>query len=46
MIGPSRQCAVVEMATIREGREFEDLDYVDKEERIEKLKDAKGDLIL
>jgi hypothetical protein len=29
---------------IREGREFEDLDYPDEEEEIEKLKDAKGNL--
>jgi hypothetical protein len=31
---------------IREGYEFEDLDYPDKEEGIEKLKDAKGNFIL
>jgi hypothetical protein len=31
---------VVKVTTIREGREFEDLDYPDKEEGIEKLKDA------
>jgi hypothetical protein len=35
------ECAVVEVITIREGHEFEDLDYPDKEEGIEKLKDAK-----
>jgi hypothetical protein len=35
------ECAVVEVTTIREGCEFEDLDYPDKEEGIEKLKDAK-----
>jgi hypothetical protein len=29
------------VTTIREGREFEDLDYPNEEERIEKLKDAK-----
>jgi hypothetical protein len=40
------ECAVVEVTTIREGREFEDLDYPDEEERIEKLKDAKGNFIL
>jgi hypothetical protein len=28
------------VTTIREGREFEDFDYPDKEEGIEKLKDA------
>jgi hypothetical protein len=37
---------VVEMTMIREGYEFEDLDYPDKEEGIEKLKDAKGNFIL
>jgi hypothetical protein len=40
------ECAVVEMTTIREGREFENLDYPDEEEGIEKLKDAKGNFIL
>jgi hypothetical protein len=40
------ECAVVEVTTIREGHEFEDLDYPDEEERIEKLKDAKGNFIL
>jgi hypothetical protein len=40
------ECAVVEVTTIREGCEFEDLDYSDKEEGIEKLKDAKGKFIL
>jgi hypothetical protein len=40
------ECAVVELTTIREGREFEDLDYPDEEEGIEKLKDAKGNFIL
>jgi hypothetical protein len=39
-------CAMVEVTTIREGREFEDLDYLDKEEGFEKLKDAKGNFIL
>jgi hypothetical protein len=37
---------MVEVATIREGHEFEDLDYPDKEEGIEKLKDAKWNFIL
>jgi hypothetical protein len=37
---------VVEVTTIRQGHEFEDLDYLDKEEGIEKLKDAKGNFIL
>jgi hypothetical protein len=40
------ECAVVEVTTTREGHEFEDLDYPDKEEGIEKLKDAKGNFIL
>jgi hypothetical protein len=39
-------CAVVKVTTIREGREFEDLDYPDDEEGIEKLKDAKGNFII
>jgi hypothetical protein len=39
------ECAVVEVTTIREGREFEDLDYLDEEEGIEKLKDAKVNFI-
>jgi hypothetical protein len=39
------ECLVVEVTTIREGCEFEDLDYPDKEEGIEKLKDAKGNFI-
>jgi hypothetical protein len=38
------ECAVVRVTMIREGREFEDLDYPDEEEEIEKLKDAKGNL--
>jgi hypothetical protein len=42
---PSK-CVVVEVTTIREGHEFEDLDYPDEEEGIEKLKDAKGNFIL
>jgi hypothetical protein len=40
------ECAVVEVTTIREGHEFEDLDYPDEEEGIEKLKDAKGNFII
>jgi hypothetical protein len=40
------ECAVVEVITIREGYEFENLDYPDEEEVIEKLKDAKGNFIL
>jgi hypothetical protein len=40
------ECAVVEVTTIREGCEFENLDYTDEEEGIEKLKDAKGNFIL
>jgi hypothetical protein len=40
------ECAVVEVTTIREDHEFEDLDYRDEEEGIEKLKDAKGNFIL
>jgi hypothetical protein len=34
------------VTTIREGREFEDLDYPDEEDRIEKLNDAKRNFIL
>jgi hypothetical protein len=40
------ECAVVEVTTIREGHELEDLDYPDEEGGIEKLKDAKGNFIL
>jgi hypothetical protein len=40
------ECGVVEVTTIREGHEFEDLDYLVKEEGIEKLKDDKGNFIL
>jgi hypothetical protein len=40
------ECAIVEVTTIREGHEFEDLDYLEEEEGIEKLKDAKGNFIL
>jgi hypothetical protein len=37
---------MVKVATIREGHEFEDLDYPDEGEGIEKRKDAKGYFIL
>jgi hypothetical protein len=40
------ECAVVKMTMIREGHEFEDLDYPDEDEGIEKLVDAKGTFIL
>jgi hypothetical protein len=40
------ECALVEVTTIREVREFEDLDYPNEEEGIEKLKDAKDNSIL
>jgi hypothetical protein len=40
------ECVVVEVTIIREGCEFEDLDYPDAEEGIEKLVDAKGTFIL
>jgi hypothetical protein len=40
------ECAMVEVTTIRESHEFEDLDYPDEEEGIEKLKDVKGNFIL
>jgi hypothetical protein len=40
------ECAVVEVTTIREGHEFEDLDYANEDEGIEKLVDAKGTFIL
>jgi hypothetical protein len=40
------ECAVVEVAMIREGHEFEDLDYPDEDEGIEKLVHAKGTFIL
>jgi hypothetical protein len=36
------ECAVVEVTTIREGHEFEDLDYPDEDEGIEKLVMLKG----
>jgi hypothetical protein len=40
------ECAVVEVTMIREGHEFEDLDYREQEEGIEKLRDAKGNFTL
>jgi hypothetical protein len=40
------ECAVVEVTTIREGHEFEDLNYPDEDEWIEKLVDVKGTFIL
>jgi hypothetical protein len=40
------ECAVVEVTTIREGHEFEDLDYPNEDEGIEKLVYAKGTFIL
>jgi hypothetical protein len=40
------ECAVIDVTMIREGHEFEDLDYPDEDEGIEKLVDAKGTFIL
>jgi hypothetical protein len=40
------ECAVVKVTTIREGREFEDHDYPDEDEGIDKLNDAKGTFTL
>jgi hypothetical protein len=40
------ECAVVKVTMIREGHEFEDLDYHNEEEGIEKLVDVKGTFIL
>jgi hypothetical protein len=40
------ECVVVEVTTIREGREFEDLNYPNEEEGIENLVDVKGTFIL
>jgi hypothetical protein len=40
------ECAVIEVTMIREGHEFEDLDYPDEEKGIEKLKDVKWNFIL
>jgi uncharacterized radical SAM superfamily protein len=39
------ECVVVEVIMIREGHEFEDIDYPDEEEGIEKMKDAKENFI-
>jgi hypothetical protein len=40
------ECAVVEVTMFVEGHEFEDPDYPNEEEGIERLKDAKGNFIL
>jgi hypothetical protein len=40
------ECAVIEVTTIREVLEFEDRDYPDEDEGIEKLVDVKGTFIL
>jgi hypothetical protein len=40
------ECVVVKVTMNREGCEFEDHDYLDEEEEIEKLKDAKENFIL
>jgi hypothetical protein len=40
------ECVVVKVTMIREGHEFEDLDYPDEDEGIEKLVDAKWSFIL
>jgi hypothetical protein len=40
------ECAVVKVTTIREGHEFEVLDYPGEDEGIEKLAHAKGNFIL
>jgi hypothetical protein len=40
------ECSVVEVTMIKEGREFEDLDYPNKEEAIKNMKYAKGNFIL
>jgi hypothetical protein len=40
------KCVAVKVTTIREGHEFEELDYPDEDEGIEKLVDAKGTFIL
>jgi hypothetical protein len=37
---------VVKVTMIRKDHEFEDLDYPDKVEGVEKLKDAKGNFII
>jgi hypothetical protein len=40
------ECVVVKVTMIREGHEFEDLDYSDEDEGIEKLVEAKWTFIL
>jgi hypothetical protein len=40
------ECAMVKVTMIRESHEFEDLEYPDEDEGIEKLVDAKGIFIL
>jgi hypothetical protein len=40
------ECAVVKVTMIREGRQFKELDYPDRDEGFEKLVDAKGTFIL
>jgi hypothetical protein len=40
------ECVVVELTTTREGHEFEDPNYLEEEEGIEKLNDVEGNLIL
>jgi hypothetical protein len=40
------ECAMVEVTMIREGRDFEYLDYPYEDEGIEKMVDAKGTFIL
>jgi hypothetical protein len=40
------KCSMVKVTTIREGCEFEDLDYPNEDEGIEKMVDAKGTFIL
>jgi hypothetical protein len=40
------ECALVTVIMIREGHEFEDIDYPNEEEGIEKLVDAKWTFIL
>jgi hypothetical protein len=40
------ECAVIKVTMIREGCEFDDLDYPNEKEGIEKLKDAKWNFII
>jgi hypothetical protein len=40
------ECVLVEVTMIREGRGFEDFDYPNEGEGIEKLVDAKGTFII